>query len=91
MLLIPCPWCGERSHIEFVYGGDATRRRPDTQGPVAAADWHAYVYLRDNRRGAHVEYWHHSHGCRKWIKVRRDTLTHAILGAEDPNGAGGKP
>jgi len=28
MLLIPCPWCGPRSQIEFTYGGDATVRRP---------------------------------------------------------------
>ena len=28
MLLIPCPWCGPRSQIEFTYGGDATSTRP---------------------------------------------------------------
>ena len=30
MLLIPCPWCGPRSQIEFTYGGDATVKRPAT-------------------------------------------------------------
>jgi len=29
MLLIPCPWCGPRSQIEFTYGGDATDMEPD--------------------------------------------------------------
>ena len=28
MLLIPCPWCGARSQLEFTYGGDATVGRP---------------------------------------------------------------
>jgi len=37
-----------------------------------------YVYLRDNPRGHHLEYWHHVAGCRQWIRVQRDTLTHRL-------------
>jgi heterotetrameric sarcosine oxidase delta subunit len=79
MLLIKCPWCGERAQTEFTYGGDATIERPPD--PAAATDeaWHDYVYTRRNPRGRHLEYWHHSHGCRRWLKVVRDTLTHEIL------------
>ncbi len=80
MLLIPCPHCGPRSQVEFTYGGDATVTRPDP----AACDtrsWLDHVYLRDNPRGPHLEWWQHSGGCRAWIKVRRDTLTHDVLGA----------
>src|SRR5712692_5722874 len=53
MLLITCPHCGPRDHVEFTYGGDATRARPD---PAAASDaaWVDYVYLRDNPRGPHL-------------------------------------
>ncbi len=76
MLSIPCPWCGPRHEDEFTYGGGATVRRPEPGAPSAA--WLAYVYLRDNPRGPHVEYWQHTLGCRAWFKVVRDTLTHEI-------------
>ena len=77
MLLITCPYCGPRAQSEFTYGGDASLRRP---APDASKDdWFAYVYLRDNPKGPHVELWQHSAGCRSWIKVRRDTRTHDIL------------
>jgi methylglutamate dehydrogenase subunit B len=77
VLLIPCPWCGPRNHIEFTYGGDATVHRPANDAPIDA--WFAYVYLRDNPMGAHDELWLHSGGCRSWFKVRRNTRTHDIL------------
>ena len=35
-----------------------------------------YVYLRDNPRGRYDEYWHHTSGCRRWLVVERDTVTH---------------
>ena len=35
MLLIPCPWCGKRDHVEFTYGGDAFASVPlDIYGNV---------------------------------------------------------
>ncbi|NIA67409.1 sarcosine oxidase subunit delta [Pelagibius litoralis] len=80
-MLIPCPHCGPRDVGEFTYGGDATKERPDP-GSAAAADWCDYVFQRENPRGPHLEYWHHAQGCRLWLKVRRDTATHRIEGAE---------
>ena len=77
MMLIPCPWCGPRSQVEFTYGGDATRRQPAADAPEAA--WAEYVYLRANPCGPHDELWYHGAGCRSWFKVRRDTRTHEIL------------
>jgi sarcosine oxidase subunit delta len=85
MLLIPCPWCGARSQVEFTYGGDATVKRPAPDAPDAA--WYAYVYVRDNPLGPHDEWWLHSAGCRRWIKVRRDTRTHDILASAQPDHA----
>ena len=76
MLLIRCPWCGARDHVEYTYGGDATRQWPSAD--ITDQQWLDWLYLRDNPRGAHVEWWHHTSGCRQWIKVKRDTLTHAI-------------
>ena len=78
MLLIACPHCGAREETEFAYGGDATVTRPDPASADAAA-WHAYVYLRDNPKGPHAELWYHASGCRQWLRVVRDTATHAIL------------
>jgi heterotetrameric sarcosine oxidase delta subunit len=77
MLLIPCPWCGPRNQLEFTYGGDATVKRPSPAAPMAT--WLEFVYLRDNPRGPHQELWHHSAGCRQWLKVIRDTRTHDVL------------
>lgn len=76
---IPCPWCGERDAGEFVYGGDAGPRRPADDAPLQ--DWVDYVFYRDNPRGPHREYWQHVQGCRAWIVVERDTLTHAVGGS----------
>ena len=80
MLLIPCPHCGERAQVEFAYGGDATLQRPPDGAPDEA--WYEYVYLRGNPRGPHREWWLHHGGCGQWIRVTRDTWTHAMLGAE---------
>lgn len=85
MLLIPCPWCGPRAQFEFAYGGDASLRRPAAE--ATESDWHTFVFLRDNPRGPHEEWWQHSAGCRGWFRVRRDTLTHEILGSAAPGAA----
>jgi len=80
-MLIPCPYCGERPHHEFTYGSDATLRRPDDPNQVSDDEWYDYVYLRNNLRGQHREFWHHTLGCEQWIEVTRDTLTHQIENA----------
>ena len=76
VLLISCPHCGARDQTEFAYGGDASVVRPAADAPLEA--WFAYVYLRDNPAGPHVEYWQHVAGCRRWLRIRRDTVTHEI-------------
>lgn len=78
---IPCPYCGARDAHEFAYLGDATLTRPDPTAADAQEQFHDYVYLRDNPAGAHEELWYHTNGCRRWVKVQRDTRTHAIAGA----------
>ena len=85
MLLIPCPHCGERAQVEFAYRGDATLQRPPDGAPDEA--WYEYVFLRDNPRGPHREWWFHHGGCGRWIRVTRDTLTHEVIGAEPATGA----
>ena len=73
---ISCPHCGLSDHTEFAFGGDAARDRPGLSDAVD--QWTDYVYLRDNPRGAHVEYWQHVHGCREWLIVERDTVSHDV-------------
>ena len=78
MLNIKCPYCGDRSQKEFAYGGDGTVVRPELSQEISDEKWDEFVYLRKSPRGKHVELWHHIAGCRQWIKVQRDTVTHEI-------------
>ena len=73
---IPCPYCGSRDIGEFVYRGDASPVRPQADG--TEAEMFDYVYLRDNPMGRHEEHWYHAQGCRNWLVVTRDTVTHEI-------------
>ena len=79
MILIDCPWCGPRNHDEFSYYGDASVERPSGVDPDSETAWLDYVYRRDNPRGEHSEYWQHIGGCRAWLKVRRNTVTHEVI------------
>ncbi|WP_417794284.1 sarcosine oxidase subunit delta [Terasakiella pusilla] len=74
---IECPFCGKRDHSEFTYKGDATVARPD-HSEQDLDRWNDYVFQRTNPKGAHKEYWHHTSGCRKFLIVERDTVSHKI-------------
>jgi sarcosine oxidase subunit delta len=84
MLLFPCPWCGPRDQSEFTYGREVTAI-PALD--ASRAEWERYVFERDNPRGAHREWWHHNHGCRRWLVVTRDTLTHAVISVTEADSA----
>ena len=79
---IECPFCGERDSSEFTYLGDAGFRRPAADTADAADRFYEAVYLRDNPAGPHQELWYHSSGCLSWLRVTRDTRTHAILAVQ---------
>ncbi len=76
MIRIPCPFCGERDHSEFTYGGDGSIVYPPLDASVE--DWHNAVFQRENICGVQTETWHHVNGCRTWLLVERDTMTHEI-------------
>ena len=76
MLILTCPLCGERPYTEYRYGGDADKPRP-VHGAAQQA-WHNYLFVFDNPKGAHREYWQHVHGCRQWLLVVRDTATNTV-------------
>ncbi|MBV9782444.1 MAG: sarcosine oxidase subunit delta [Acidisphaera sp.] len=75
MLLIPCPFCGPRPEIEFVYGGEAHIARPADPSALDDAAWAAFLHTRSNPRGRHAERWRHLHGCARFFNVVRDTVT----------------
>ncbi|MBM2576274.1 sarcosine oxidase subunit delta [Jannaschia sp. Os4] len=77
MIRLDCPFCGTRDHAEFAYGGDGSVTYPPLDAPTGA--WHDAVFLRDNPKGRVVETWHHLHGCRMWLRVERDTVTHEVF------------
>jgi methylglutamate dehydrogenase subunit B len=77
-----CPYCGERDSDEFVTRGGVVGPRPDSGTPDALERFHDYVHLRPNPAGTSVEYWYHAAGCRSWLRVRRNTVTHAVLSVD---------
>lgn len=77
MLRIHCPVCGERPYTEYRYGGDAAKRRPAHGGAPLRA-WHDHLFLFDNPKGPHREFWQHLQGCRQWLVVVRDTATNTV-------------
>ena len=66
MSRVTCPFCGPRELEEFAF--HKTLPEPDA-GDFAA------VYLRTNRVDDSLEHWQHAHGCRAWLRVRRNPST----------------
>lgn len=79
MLLLTCPYCGLGvEETELAPGGAAHVSRP---GPEASdEEFEAYLFLRDNPKGAHFERWRHAYGCGKWFIAARDTVTLEVYG-----------
>jgi sarcosine oxidase subunit delta len=77
MLRIHCPYCGVRDHDEFSYFGDATKKYPALDA-ANHAEWVEAVYMRNNPKGEHLEFWQHTLACRQWLVVQRNTVTHDI-------------
>jgi sarcosine oxidase subunit delta len=79
VLLIQCPYCGERPEPEFVYGGQAHIARPAQPSATSAEEWTRFLYLRTNPRGVHAERWRHTHGCGRFFNALRETTTDRFL------------
>ena len=75
MLLIRCPFCGERSEIEFRNAGEAHIPRPLAPASLSDAEWADYLYNRTNPKGLHIERWRHVHGCGRFFNAVRDTVS----------------
>lgn len=81
MLLIKCPWCGERDESEFSYAGEAHIVRPLETEKLSDEAWANYLFLRKNTKGLHREQWHHAAGCRRYFNVERNTVSYKISGS----------
>ena len=78
MLQIRCPWCGERDEVEFSYGGQAAVAYPADPAALSDEEWAAFLFFRDNPKGDFDERWVHTHGCRRWFDLTRDTVTNEV-------------
>jgi len=81
MLLVPCPYCGQRPEIEFAYGGEAHIGRPVNPAAVSDEMWAEFLYMRSNSKGAHAERWRHIHGCGRFFNAVRHTVSDRFLAA----------
>jgi heterotetrameric sarcosine oxidase delta subunit len=85
VLLIACPWCGNRDEVEFRFGGQAHVPYPQAPEDLSDQEWADYVFIRDNPRGAWAERWMHAAGCRRWFNAIRDTATHRMVATYRPD------
>lgn len=84
MLLISCPWCGEREEPEFGYGGQAHVAYPVDPEALDDEQWAQFLFFRANPKGPFAERWVHSAGCRRWFNAVRDTVTNEFVSIYRP-------
>jgi sarcosine oxidase subunit delta len=74
-MLLACPYCGSRPIAEFAFGcAEEAATRIDEPAAIQLQR----IYLRTNPRGLSKELWQHVSGCRAWLLVERDTVTHVV-------------
>ena len=79
MLMIDCPWCGNRDESEFMYGGEGNIVTPQDPESISDDSWSDYLFMRKNTKGLYMEQWLHSYGCRRWFLAERETVSYEIL------------
>ena len=82
-LLITCPNCGSRAYTEFWFGGEVPADVPEQEGAAGLAADFGRVWYRRNVAGVQTERWFHFAGCRRWLTLRRDTRSNAVVHAGD--------
>ena len=87
-MLITCPYCGERGVGGIHLSAATPPPRPAGREPGASTPGSTTSISATIPRGRHREYWHHSGGCRAWLVVERDTLTHEIVAVDLRRGTG---
>ncbi len=69
-LKLTCPHCGTRPVEEFTYG--EIPRVPEALTDPDERDIDR-AFMLTNPEGETTEAWFHVYGCRRWMKVARDT------------------
>jgi sarcosine oxidase subunit delta len=77
---ISCPNCGKRPIEEFVYG--ELPRVPDHITDTDARDIDR-AFMMSNPAGVQMEAWFHLYGCRRWLRLCRDTRTDALVACNE--------
>ncbi len=79
MLVLTCPYCGVTAEeTEFHAEGEAHLKR---FGPGSKdEDFEAYLFMRENPKGVHLERWRHQNGCGKYFHAARCTMTLEVFG-----------
>ena len=75
MLLIICPYCGERPELEFRNMGEAHIARRTFAQAITDDEWAEFLYFRTNPKGLIAERWRHLHGCGRFFNAVRHTVT----------------
>ncbi len=73
---ITCPTCGERPIEEYVYGEIPVVPEHITDEDEWDLD---RAFMLNNPEGVQTEAWFHLYGCRRWLKLQRDTRTDEIV------------
>jgi len=80
VLLIPCPYCGERDESEFDYGG-RTVDLPELN--ASSVEWHKALHLHEVDKNFIDEDWFHTVGCESWIRLKRNPDSHEFLEVDE--------
>ncbi|RJG40482.1 sarcosine oxidase subunit delta [Mesorhizobium sp. DCY119] len=71
-----CPYCGFRGSGEFRFRSETRAIRPSPG--ASQEEWVEHIHGRSNLAGPHKELWQHVGGCRSWLVVERNTMTHEV-------------
>lgn len=63
----------------MTFGGEADIARPLEPQEASDHEWTEYLFMRPNPKGVITEQWCCAFGCGQWFKIRRNTVTHALL------------
>ena len=84
MYIINCPWRGNRDQSEFTAHGEAHIVRPKDPDSLSDEEWGQYIFFRNNPKGLHFERWNHTHGCRRWFNIARNTASNEFYASYKP-------
>lgn len=76
---ITCPHCGKRPLEEYVYG-----EIPEVPDTITDPDeWDIdRAFMLNNPEGVQREAWFHLYGCRRWVYLKRNTVTNEVVEVE---------